>query len=105
MNIDDFQIRVSQQYTPSEDMDTKEMVINNVLGLVGEAGEVADVAKKVYYIGRKDVGIEDYIEEMGDVLWHLACLANVLGVELSECLDYNQSKLAFRYGEGCGPRS
>lgn len=105
MNLDNFQVVVSQQYTPDITMTEKDMIMNNILGIVGEAGEIADVAKKIYFIGREDIGEREFKEEIGDLLWHIACLSNILEIELGDCLDYNYNKLTSRYGELKGPRS
>lgn len=78
-----------------------------VLGLNGEAGEVAEKVKKLY----RDAGgvltpeaREAIVKEMGDVLWYLAVLAHVLEVPLEEVACQNIEKLASRKERGalCG---
>ena len=72
------------------------------LGLAGEAGEVADQAKRII---RDDGGelTEDrrhkILLELGDVLWYLTALANHLGISLAEVQRANVEKLTRRYRE------
>jgi len=74
-----------------------------VLGLNGEAGEVAEKMKKI--IRDKDSVISDedkqeMAKEIGDVLWYLAVFANDLGVPLDEIAKTNLSKLKSRKDRG-----
>ena len=63
------------------------------LGLAGEAGEIANKVKKVIRDGRSTDGISD---ELGDVLWYLAAVANELGADLGDIANNNLKKLADR---------
>lgn len=67
------------------------------LGLAGEAGEIANKVKKVIRDGRSTDGIAD---ELGDVLWYLAAVANELGADLGDIADANLAKLASRAKRG-----
>jgi len=74
-------------------------VTNWVLGLAGEAGEIADRWKKVLYHGHpfdKDA----MVEELGDLLWYAAMLSDALGLPLSEVAARNIEKLRARYPDG-----
>lgn len=70
------------------------------LGLAGEAGEVANVVKKIQ---RDHAGIiNDEIrgrlkDELGDVLWYISACADELGLTLTEIAEYNVNKLAKRH--------
>jgi NTP pyrophosphatase (non-canonical NTP hydrolase) len=70
-----------------------------VLGLNGEAGEVADKLKKVI---RDDKSIisdgkrEEIKKELGDVLWYVAQLATELDLSLDEIAQANLEKLFSR---------
>lgn len=69
------------------------------LGITGEAGEIADMVKKVKYHGHAlDKGA--LIKELGDALWYLAAMMNVLGVSGEEVMDTNVRKLRQRYPNG-----
>jgi|SRR3989344_532812 len=73
------------------------------MGLVGEAGEVAEKVKKIY---RDHGGVvndthkEDIKKELGDVLWYVAQLAHELGLSLSEIAEHNLEKLFSRKDRG-----
>ena len=70
------------------------------LGLAGEAGEVANIVKKI----QRDFGgeITDEIrrklkDELGDVLWYISACADELGLTLQEIAEFNVKKLAARH--------
>jgi len=73
------------------------------LGLAGEAGEVAEHAKKAI---RDDSGVvsperrEKMAKELGDVLWYVAQLASELGLDLDEIAETNLEKLLSRQKRG-----
>ncbi len=70
------------------------------LGLVGEAGEVANKAKKLIRDGFTTEELEqkkiEIASEIGDVLWYCAALAQDLGVSLSVIASQNLDKLESR---------
>ena len=77
------------------------------LGLVGEAGEVAEKIKKLI----RDSGVEDPTlvsdsdrqeikKELGDVLWYLTQIATEFGIELSDVAETNLAKLKSRMERG-----
>ncbi len=78
-----------------------------VLGMVGEAGEVAEKIKKLM---RDDgvftssvVGDEAKLaikKELGDVLWYVAQVAAELGIPLEDVATHNLEKLASRKARG-----
>jgi len=70
------------------------------LGLVGEAGEVANKIKKVIRdkkIFRSEVEIAS---EIGDVLWYCAMLATEMNVSLGKIMENNLEKLYGRKQRG-----
>lgn len=71
----------------------------NALGLTGEAGEVADLIKKVIGHGHA-LDVEKLKLELGDVLWYIAALANDLGITLQDIAEANIEKLKKRYPNG-----
>ena len=73
------------------------------LGLVGEAGEVADKVKKILRDkeGVFDKYSKDAIKlELGDVLWYIAQLSSELGYELEDVANANLQKLNSRKNRG-----
>lgn len=73
------------------------------LGLMGEAGEIAEKIKKII---RDDNGqISDdkkqlLGKEIGDVLWYCAALADELGLEFGQIAQDNIDKLQSRKERG-----
>ena len=70
------------------------------LGLCGEAGEVANKVKKIY----RDAGgriehesREALAEELGDVLWYVALLADEINLSLNNIAVRNLLKLRDRH--------
>ncbi len=70
------------------------------LGLAGEAGEVANVVKKI----QRDFGgkLTDEIrlklkDELGDVLWYISACADELDLTLEQIAEFNVKKLAQRH--------
>jgi len=73
------------------------------LGLAGEAGEVAEHAKKAIRDDGGSVGEERKAamsKELGDVLWYVAQLATELGLDLNEVAEQNLEKLFSRQRRG-----
>jgi NTP pyrophosphatase (non-canonical NTP hydrolase) len=73
------------------------------LGLAGEAGEVAEHAKKAIRDDAGTVSAERraaMAKELGDVLWYVAQLASELDLDLSEIADANLQKLLSRQRRG-----
>jgi len=78
-----------------------------VLGLAGEAGELANELKK----GIRDENFkepdgslldsrrEKMIYELGDVLWYTSCIADELGISLEEVAEKNIEKLYKRHNK------
>ena len=79
---------------------------NNIyptLGLVGEAGEVADKVKKVIrdkngiFDNESKLGIK---KELGDVLWYISNLCTELNFNLDDVALQNLEKLKLRAAKG-----
>ena len=74
-------------------------LVENVLGLVGEAGEIAEKIKKQIRDGKLVAG-EDIIKELGDVVFYVTALANYYDSDLGEVLQKNVDKLNSREERG-----
>jgi NTP pyrophosphatase (non-canonical NTP hydrolase) len=74
-------------------------LLHGVLGCGTEAGELQDALKKHIYYG-KPLDEGNLVEELGDLLWYVALLCNVLGVSLGEVKQKNIEKLLKRYPGG-----
>lgn len=77
-------------------------LLNGVMGLVGEAGEVIDLYKKHLFQGH-ELDKEHMAKELGDVAWYLAVAADALGYGLDEIIQMNVDKLRARYPDGFEP--
>lgn len=74
-----------------------------VLGINGEAGEVAEKVKKIIRDKNSEINAadkEELAKEIGDVLWYLAVLADYLGVSLDVIAEQNLQKLSSRKKRG-----
>jgi len=67
-------------------------LIENTLGLVGEAGEVAEKIKKLLR-DKTRFSPEEIIKELGDVVFYATALANYYNSDLQGILDTNVDKL------------
>lgn len=98
MNFKDYQSAASKTALYPNRMSNIEYP---TLGLAGEAGEVANIVKKIQ---RDDAGVlTDEVraklkDELGDVLWYISACADELGLTLEEIAEYNVGKLAKRHG-------
>jgi NTP pyrophosphatase (non-canonical NTP hydrolase) len=73
------------------------------LGLAGEAGEVAEHAKKTIRDDGGQVSDERraaMAKELGDVLWYVAQLASELKLDLDDIANANLAKLLSRQQRG-----
>lgn len=79
---------------------------NYVFPILGLAGELGEIAKKVEKIIRDNDGIigeedkQELIKEMGDVLWYLANLAAELCSGLDDIARLNLQKISSRQERG-----
>ena len=97
MTINEYQKLAMTTLNP--ELDKKDVLINGVMGLCGESGEVIDIVKKHLAQGH-ELDKEKIIKELGDVAWYMAEIATVLDVELEDVLVQNIEKLKKRYPEG-----
>jgi len=72
------------------------------IGLMGEAGEVANKIKKLIRDDSSKITKEKREElkaEIGDMLWYIAQLSTELGLKLADIAKYNVEKLSKRQKE------
>lgn len=106
LSLDEYQLRCADTANYADAGLGTETAINyTVLGLVGEAGEVADKWKKVLRGDHGKEGLtlevrEQLKIEIGDDLWYIARLSRELGFDLSEVAQANLDKLASRKARG-----
>ena len=76
----------------------RERLIENALGLTGEAGEVSEKIKKLF----RDNRIDDdaVLRELGDVLFYTVALSNIFGGSLVKIIELNMEKLNERVKNG-----
>ncbi|MCB2180103.1 nucleoside triphosphate pyrophosphohydrolase family protein [bacterium] len=79
--------------------DGERRMIIAALGLAGEAGEFANMIKKLTAHGH-DIPTQKLAEELGDVMWYVAEAATACGLTLNEIAAMNIEKLQARYPEG-----
>ena len=85
--------------TANPNLSEKDMLLNGVMGLCGEAGEVIDLVKKHLAQGHA-LDKEHLAKELGDVAWYLALTASAIGYSLEDVFQMNIDKLKKRYPEG-----
>ncbi len=78
------------------------MLVWNALGVAGEAGEVAELAKKQIF-HQQGLDVEKWKKELGDVLWYVAACCSHLGLTFDEVMEHNITKLKARFPEGYTP--
>ena len=97
MTINEYQQLAMRTLNPA--LGEKDVLINGVMGLCGEAGEAIDLVKKHLAQGH-DLDREALIGELGDIAWYLAETARALDCDLETVFRRNVEKLQRRYPEG-----
>ena len=101
MNLNDYQKQALTTAASTGD-DFKDL-LHWVLGINGEAGEVAEKLKKIIRDKNSEISEEDKKElakEVGDVLWYLAVFSHQLGLPLEDVAQSNLDKLQSRKSRG-----
>ena len=97
MQINEYQSLAMR--TANQSLAQESQLINAALGLCGEAGEFADLIKKVNYQGH-DKDKTHLVKELGDICWYIALAATALNVDLELVMTTNIEKLKARYPDG-----
>ena len=95
MDLNEYQLLATETVSYPK----SQAVFYPVLGMVGEAGEVANKVKKIMR-GDEDADLLGVPDELGDVLWYLAAIATDLGVTLDDIAQENIEKLRDRRARG-----
>ena len=100
MNFDNYQIEARKTAIyPNKDKN----FIYPTLGLVGEAGEVAEKIKKILRDKNGSLDQKSKLaikKELGDVLWYLSNLCDELNFSLNDVANTNLEKLNLRLSNG-----
>jgi NTP pyrophosphatase (non-canonical NTP hydrolase) len=83
--------------TPEHNMMVARL-IHGLLGVVSEAGEIADALKKHIVYGR-ELDEVNMLEESGDVSWYIALMLSAVKKGYEEAMDKNIAKLKARFGD------
>jgi NTP pyrophosphatase (non-canonical NTP hydrolase) len=105
MDTQEYQEQVGRTLIDAPDFQiTDQQVVISwcVIGLTGEAGEVADLVKKGIF-HQQGLDIEKLKKELGDVLWYVAALCTKLGLTMEDAMQHNIEKLRARYPAGYDP--
>lgn len=97
MNFEEYQAEASQTAHYPKRFSNLEYP---TLGLTGEAGEVANIVKKIQrdFDGVLTDEVKGKLkDELGDVLWYISACADELGLTLNEIAEFNVGKLAKRH--------
>lgn len=99
MKFDKYQKLSARTSAASTTGVTKTSIMVSTLGLIGEAGEVAEHIKK--HVGHGHELDKGKVEkELGDVLWYISDLCTQLDLELDQVAMKNVEKLMARYPQG-----
>lgn len=99
MQINDYQklaLRTARPKTADNEL------MHLLLGLLGESGEIAEKVKKIIRDNDSDFSQlnELFEKELGDVLWHIAVIADYFDIPLEKIAQQNIDKLADRHKRG-----
>lgn len=100
LTADEYQKKAMATRNPA--MSKDDALMNGVMGLCGECGEVIDLVKKHLHQGH-ELDRAGLAKELGDVAWYLAETAWALDLSLEEVLRGNLNKLKSRYPQGFDP--
>lgn len=103
MDMNDYQTdcRRTAIYHDSDRIDIHQGLHYTVFGLLGEAGEIAQVLKKYLRDGGTVGDMQQRMaKELGDLLWYIAMTADELDLSLNGIAQQNLNKLKDRQNRG-----
>ncbi len=104
MDLNDYSKKALSTLSDGHDYgDISAKLMAQILGLVGESGEVAEKFKKIIRDKSGKLSDEDKAEllkELGDILWYVNAVSHLLGGTLEDVAEKNIAKLASRQQRG-----
>lgn len=102
MELDAYQAQaIRTRQTPVDDT---QLIVISLLGLAGEAGQLLSEYKKSIRDGPAHRLHRDRVaEELGDLLWYIASVAEQFDLRLSFVAEHNLLKIDERWGAGRQP--
>lgn len=97
MTFDEYQDGVLATWNSTQSEEQR--ILNATLGIVGEAGEFADLIKKHVFHG-VTADRDKVLKELGDILYYVTVAAYEHGFNLNFVARTNNEKLAARYPQG-----
>lgn len=96
MNFNEYMIKAERT---SADLGNKQLDnLHYILGILTEAGELADNFKKELAYG-KTIDWINVSEEIFDIMWYVANFCRINNIDFEKGLDINIAKLQARYPE------
>lgn len=96
MTTEQYQIETARTMADLNTIFDNEM--HMALGMVTEAGELADVYKKALAYN-KPIDYVNLKEEVGDLLWYISNYCSMNGWTIAEVMELNIKKLRSRFPE------
>lgn len=84
--------------TQNNELTLEEKERHALFGIASEVGEIHAIYQKVFQ--GHDMNYMKVIDEMGDLMWFMAELADAIGASLDDVADHNIAKLKKRYPQG-----
>ena len=81
--------------TQNPELNDHERLLHALFGLASECGEILGIYQKAFQ--GHEIDEDNVIDEMGDMLWFMAELADCLNRELTYVGNHNIAKLLKRY--------
>lgn len=97
MDYDEYSLWVSKRSGKHADP-----LLYAAMGCAGEGGEIVDYVKKVYFHGHV-LNRAKLLEELGDLTFYTALLANAIGASQEEIFAISIRKSTLRYPNGFTP--
>ena len=100
MTITEQEFKKYIEYIRNNNLADVDLVIRHgILGILSEAGEFADILKRMT-VYCTPVNEEHIKEELGDLLHYMTYLMNKFGWDLADIMQANMTKLKKRYPKG-----